>query len=151
MQDYSFDRPLVMTPTSSFWLNLWVVLSHALVLMFVVLLLNIKLAVTLVLIIMITLSLAYYYQLYISKTLSRSVLYAVHSFHKGQDKGWSVRLSHQKEDLAVTIQSSSFVSNSLIILNFKAHNNKTYSLMIPVDSVTQQVNRQLRVRLKVMS
>lgn len=150
MQAYSFDRPLSITPTSSFWLNLLIILSHALILLFVVLLLDIKLVFALIFILMIVLSLAYYFQLYICKTLKKSVQYAVHSFHKGQDKGWSVRLSHKKEDLAVAIQPSSFVSSSLVILNFKDHNNKTYSLMIPADSVTQQVNRQLRVRLKVL-
>lgn len=150
MQDYSFDRPLSITPASSFWLNLLVILSHALVFVFVILLLDIELVFALILILMIAMSLAYYFQLHISKTLRKSVQYAVHSFHKGEDKGWSVRLSHQKEDLSVVIQPSSFVSNRLIILNFKDHHNKTYSLMIPADSVTQPVNRQLKVRLKVM-
>ena len=151
MQGYSFDRPLIITPTTSFWLSVVVIVSHVFTLLFVVVLLDIMPLYTVPLVLMIALSLAYYYKLHISKRLNKSVLYAVHSFHKGQDHHWLIRLPHKNEDLKVAILPTSFVNNILVILNFKDHNNQKYSLMIPADSVPKHVNRQLRVRLKVMS
>ena len=99
----------------------------------------------------------YYYRLHITKVLSRSVFSAYHH----QDRGWSVSIAPeyssnvQNDDMAVTLSSSSYMSRWWVVLNFNPIDNlaaihRRYTLLVPVDSVSAEVYRHLRVRLKIM-
>ncbi|MEE9350784.1 MAG: protein YgfX [Thiotrichaceae bacterium] len=150
MSDSSFDKPLVIRPVSSLSIKLIVFLSHVLVALFVITLLDVNLAVSFLLVGLIALSFAYYYRWYISKSLDKSVLSAVHQFQKNKKTTWAIDTLKRK-DLAVELLSSSFVNPRWVILNFKDQSRHHYTLMVPCDAVSSEVHRQLRVRLKVLS
>lgn len=150
MKDSSFEKPLVISPVDSLSIKLIVFLSHALVAIFVIVLLDISLIATLLLVVLIALSFGYYYRWHISKSLDKSVLSAVHQFHKNKESAWTIHVLKQK-DLAVELLSSSFVNTRWVILNFKDQSRQYYTLMVPYDAVSSEEHRQLRVRLKVLS
>jgi hypothetical protein len=159
---YSYDKPLIIQPHHSIWLQLIIISSHGLTLLFVilvlhqdrfdgVLVLDNTYSIPLLFSILILASFVYYYKLHVLKSSSSSIQLATHSFGITQyNKDWSIRLAHHKKDIEVKLLPTSFVSTWIIILNFKDLNYQQYSLLIFHDGIDKNIYRQLKVRLKLL-
>lgn len=147
---------LVVKPKQSTQLFMVLLCSHLISVGVIFLLVQNHWFVQLVVLLLIGFSWFYYYRLYFTKVLDSSVLAAYHH----QDKGWLISIvpkyNHvQDGDVVVILSGSSYVSQWWIILNFYpvdtvAVAQRRYTLLVPADSVSAEVHRQLRVRLKIM-
>lgn len=150
MYTSSYDKPLIISPVKSNWLQVLIIVSHGLTLLFVVFLLDTPVIVTLSLWLLVTISFRYYFQLHVLKTNVNSVLLAKHTFDEAKHNDtWLINLIEQKHGLIVKLLPSSFISQKLIILNFKDQNNQHYSLLVFNDAIAIEHFRQLKVRLKI--
>ncbi len=127
-----------------------IILPHVLTVIFVVTLPGLQTGYKIVLTGLITASVIYYYRWHISRSLGKSVLQAVHTMNVGNAGSWTIDLAGQKEIGAVLLPDS-FVNNWMVILNFKDRQNKRYTLLVPADAVSDDVFRQLKVRVRLFS
>lgn len=148
---------LVIEPKQSTQLLVVLFCAHLISVFVVLTLLQSHWGVQFVVLLLVGFSGVYYYRLHVAKVLSRSVLAACHH----QDRGWSISVvpnkhSHMQEnDMAVTLSGSSYVGRWGVVLNFSPIDSlvvayRHYTLFVPMDSVSAEVHRQLRVRLKIM-
>jgi len=142
---------LIIEPKRSMQLLIVLFGSHLASVVVVLILVRDHWFIQLVIVLLIGFSWFYYYRLYGAKVLRKSVLAAYHH----QDQGWSISISStnnkQGSDIAVTLLGSSYASQWWVVLNFHhAKTNSHYTLLVPADSVSAEVHRQLRVRLKIM-
>jgi len=150
MSSSEFVKPLILRPEASFGILSFIFLLHAIASVFVVFFLPVPAGVSgvvllLLLVGLIVGSLIYYYRLHISKGLKKSVIQA-----SLDSRGfWEIQTA-MKQTFQVELQSSSFVSLPLVVLNFRAQNRKSYTLLLAADALDTDILRQLRVRLKTM-
>lgn len=103
----------------------------------------------LILLMGITVSVTYFLRLHIFLTLKSSVL----SISQDSVNNWFVHTTGESELKSVTLMPTSFLSNYLIILNYKLDNSKylsqKYSVLITKDSQSSKDFRILRARLNI--
>ena len=89
-------------------------------------------------------SITYYTRKYLNTDSDKSI----HSIVKNSDDSWKLSFNGD-EEFNVSFLPISFVSNFLIILNFKdSLSNKHYSTLICTDSVSPNEFRKLKVFIK---
>ncbi|HHL19886.1 MAG TPA: hypothetical protein ENJ33_09135 [Thiothrix sp.] len=152
----SYTDFLVIEPRQSTQLLVVLFCAHLISALVVLILLQDHWVIQLVVLLLVGASWFYYYCLHITKVLSQSVFSA--SYH--QNRGWLISTvpecsNVQNDDIAVTLSGSSYVSRWWVVLNFNAIDNLTvahrrYTLLVPVDSVSAEVHRHLRVYLKTI-
>lgn len=152
MSNNSYTNTLLIEPKQSRQLFVVLLFSHMIAVFIILFSLKNHWFVQLIGLLLVAFSWFYYYRLHIAKVLSKSVRAAYHH----HDKGWSISLASkahhtQHEDIVVTLLGSSYVSQWWVILNFHhVVNNRNYTLLVLADSVSAELHRQLRVRLKIM-
>ena len=142
----SYDTPLIIQARPSRLLLLILILSHLMTAVLIVSFVNIHIGFQLVILGMIILSFMYYYRLHISRGLNKSVV----RMKQSQHSGWSI-MTNDDEDLSVKVQGASYSSPWMVILNVSHEVKGSYTMIVPFDSVSESLHRQLRVRLKIMS
>ncbi len=153
----SYTDCLVIEPKQSTQLLVVLLCAHLISVLTVLILLQNHWVVQFVVLLLVGFSGFYYYRLHVAKVLNLSVLAACHH----QDRGWSISVAPnkhnnaQENDVAVTLSSSSYVGRWWVVLNFSPIDSlvvayRRYTLLVPIDSVSAEVHRQLRVRLKIM-
>lgn len=142
----SYDTPLIIQAGSSRLLLVLLILSHLITALLIVSLVTINMAFQLVILGIISLSFIYYYRLHISRRLKKSVI----RMKQSQHSGWSI-MTNDDENLSVKVQGASYSSPWMVILNVSHEVKGSYTMIVPFDSVSESLHRQLRVRLKIMS
>ena len=93
---------------------------------------------------LVLLSGVYYGRLHLRQGLKKSVL----MIQQDSAKNWQITIKGD-EQKSVTLLPSSFISQALMVLNYRGLDNKSYPVLITPDSVSNNDFRRLRVRLKL--
>ena len=141
------NRTIKIEVKQSLYKHIFVVLPHLIVTVILLIALakqDLSKVYYLLVLIFILLSITYYVRRYLSLS-SKS---GIHSVFKNSDDSWKITLKDD-EVLNVSLLSASFVSNILIILNFKdSLGNKHYSTLFCIDSVSPNEFRKLKVFIR---
>jgi len=100
------------------------------------------------LLVFIFISIAYYFRLHLIQKSKKSIL----SIQQDSVNNWFVAIydeGHEAKLESVILLASSFVSKSLIVLNYRNDSGSQYSVIITRDSISSNEFRRLQVRLKL--
>lgn len=144
MSASSFNKPLRFQLKSNKNIGILIAIVHFLVAIIIVLMIDfLPIIVTLLLLIVITGSYFYYYQWHVTRVLEKSIV----EIDINSLEDWSV-FSYTGKRIKVDLLSSSFSSQSLIILNLRSLNSRKYTVLITKNMLTEDEFRHLSVRLK---
>ncbi len=145
-----FNKPLSLSikPSRLKWAI--IIVPHLLALVMVVSFDVFSVIVTIMLVSLIALSATYYSRLHLFRQLKKSV----HTIQQDSANNWGLSLyddGEKSETISAILSASSFISNSLIVLNYRDNTGSQYSVIIPFDSLSSNDFRRLRVRLKLIN
>ena len=139
-----FSSPLALKNKSSLQKKLLVIGPHFVVFLILLGIDVFPLLIKLFLLMLVIFSAHYFSQLHLQKKLSRSVL----EIYQDSAKNWFIKtLNHDYK--AVSKLPSSFVSNTLIIINYIDADKNNYTSIFTPDSLSSDDYRRLIVRLKM--
>jgi len=141
-----FTKPLSLEIHSSLQIGLIVLMPHVIISLIVITFSVFPWWFKLVLLLTVIISAIYYSRYHLLQKYRKSVL----SIHQDTASNWLITSnasSLEGEKLRVELLPSSFVSQMLIILNFKSSIGEIYNVIITPDCFTDNEFRRLRVRL----
>ena len=143
MSSTSFEAPLRLKPSVSFLLTaiLVVVYFGAATIVFIV---PIPVVFSFPLAVIALVSGVYVIRRHALLTSRNSIILAIME----SDRGWLVRQKNGEEH-RVSLMKDTFMSLPLIVLNFKTAEKKRFSMILVRGMLTDEVFRQLRVRLRL--
>lgn len=141
------NAPLTVPVQTSLIKSLLVFMPHLVAMIFVIFFVSYPWFVLLFIILSIGISLFYYLRLHLLQNVKKSVL----AIYQDSTKNWTIVTANDEQKKPVELQTSSFISPLIVLLNFKDAKNKTYSAIFVPDSLTGQDYRRLRVRVRVKS
>lgn len=144
MSNEKFNALLNIEQEASFYKWGLVIIPHLFALCIVLLIPYVALNVKFILVVLIIVSSIFYSRLHLIQG-SESAIKSIRVNNKNM---WSVNL-RDDELVKVDVLPSSFISNWLIILNLKRHDNlKSVTALITIDSLDNDTFRHLKVKLK---
>ena len=149
MSSNPYNAPLLIKIEPSLHKWLIICVPHLLAMLLISNVGDLSFFLRLTLIMGITVSVTYFLRLHIFLTLKSSVL----SIRQDSVNNWFVHTTGESEPKSVTLMPTSFLSNYLIILNYKLDDSKylsqKYSVLITKDSQSSKDFRILRARLNI--
>jgi len=141
-----FNQALKINIEPSLHKRLLIILSHlfiSIVLVCITILSKLNILYLFVSLSCIFISFFYFVRLHINKSLKSSVL----KVEKRANDYWMLTIKDEIQVKAVTT-GANFISNHLILLNFKDQNKNSYIVFITPDSVSKESFRKLKVMIK---
>lgn len=142
-----FTQRLVIKPHFSFQLALFILGLHSISAVFVLIFFPAASIYKILIVILIAASAIYYYRLHIQKQNHRSV----EQVSLTSDSQWELMLVCDQTEQSATLLATSFIHRALIILNFEISSGKHHTLIVPSDSISDDLARKLRARIRVFS
>lgn len=146
MASNRFNKAFTINIKASLEKYLLIIIPHLLVAIVLMIFFDVKeqnLIYLIIILLCISISLLYFSRLHILFQSEKSI----YEIHKNTSGHWKLKL---KNGLTkdVTILTSSFVSNLLILIIFKDQSSKDYTALVTPDSVSTNEFRRLKVHLK---
>ena len=138
----NFTKPLSLSLEFSRSIRWGIIILHGLVAS-IVAVTSSSFPVAVLLLLLVLGSYLYYYRWHVAQSLEKSIVQV-----KLNSTGDWFLINSQNKQIKAILQSTSFLSQYLLILNFSSLESKGYTVLIPRDRIDPDDFRQLTVRLK---
>jgi len=138
----NFTKPLSLSLEFSRSIRWGIIIVHGLVAS-VIVVTSSSFSVAVLLLLLVLGSYLYYYRWHVAQSLEKSIVQV-----KLNSTGDWFLINSKNKRIKAILQSTSFLSQYLLILNFSSLESKSYTVLIPRDRIDPDDFRQLTVRLK---
>jgi len=138
----NFTKPLSLSLEFSRSIRWGIIIVHGLVAS-VIVVTSSSFSVAVLLLLLVLGSYLYYYRWHVAQSLEKSIVQV-----KLNSTGDWFLINSKNKRIKAILQSTSFLSQYLLILNFSSLESKSYTVLIPRDRIDLHDFRQLTVRLK---